>query len=134
MVNCTIVKDEDGVDLQDGDFRRLRRYLAPHLFAWPDEDEADAYPPPTDLVPEEQWDHLMTLPTDVALKSSSYEGSTISAWPRSIRTGSSLGQSLVKRPSWKRSAFLRARSSTRWSSTPSTATIGRPSAAYAMQC
>jgi hypothetical protein len=78
MVNCTIVKDEDGVDLRDGDFRRLRRYLAPHLFAWPDEDEAVAYPPPTDLVPEERWDHLMTLPTDVALKSSSYEGSTIS--------------------------------------------------------
>jgi hypothetical protein len=50
---------------------------APHLFAWPDEDEPGSYPPPTDLVPKEQWDHLMILPTDVALKSSSYEGSTI---------------------------------------------------------
>jgi hypothetical protein len=78
VVNYTIVKDQDGIDLQDGDFRRLRRYLAPHLFAWPDEDEPDIYPPPTDLVPEEQWDYLMILPTDVALKSSSYEGSTIS--------------------------------------------------------
>lgn len=82
VVNCSIVKDEDGVDLPDGDFRRLRRYLAPHLFAWPDEDEPDTYPPPTDLVPEEQWDHLMILPTDVALKSSSYEGSTISRLAR----------------------------------------------------
>ena len=78
MVNFVIVKDEDGIDLQDSDFRRLRRYLAPHLFAWPDEDEPDTYPLPTDLVPEEKWDHLMTLPTDVALKSSSYEGSAIS--------------------------------------------------------
>ena len=73
-----IVKDEDGIDLQNGDFRRLRRYLAPHLFAWPGGDESGTYPPPTDLVPEEQWDHLMILPTDVALKSSSYEGSAIS--------------------------------------------------------
>jgi hypothetical protein len=78
-----IVKDEDGVDLQDGDFRRLRRYLAPHLFAWPGEDnEPETYPPPTDLVPEEQWDHLMILPTDVALKSSSYEGSIVSRLAR----------------------------------------------------
>jgi hypothetical protein len=74
MVNCTIVKDEDGIDLQDGDFRRLRRYPAPHLFAWPDEDEPGSYPPPTDLVPKEQWDHLMILPTDVALKSSARPG------------------------------------------------------------
>ena len=29
------------------------------------------------LIPEERWDHVMTLPTDVALKSSSYEGSAI---------------------------------------------------------
>jgi len=33
VVNCMIVKEEDSVDLEDGDFRRLRRYLAPHLFA-----------------------------------------------------------------------------------------------------
>ena len=72
-----IMKGEEGVDLPSDDFRRVRRYLAPHLFAWPDDDDAKTYPPPSDLVPEENWDHVMTLPTDVALKSSSYEGSAI---------------------------------------------------------
>lgn len=72
------MKDEDGVELQDDDFRRVRRYLSPHLFALPREDEPGTYRPPNDLVPEEHWDHITTLPTDVALKSSSYEGSTIS--------------------------------------------------------
>jgi hypothetical protein len=67
------VKDEDGIDLPDGDFRRLRRYLAPWLFA--DGDEGTIYPPPSDLVAEEPWDHVMVLATDVALKTSSYEGS-----------------------------------------------------------
>lgn len=71
------MKEEDGVDLDGDDFRRIRRYLAPHLFAWPDDDESGTYPPPSDLIPEENWDHVMTLPTDVALKSSSYEGSAI---------------------------------------------------------
>ena len=72
------MKDEDGIDLPEGDFRRLRRYLAPWLFALPGGDEGKIYPPPSDLVPEETWDGVMTLPTDVALKSSSYEGSLIS--------------------------------------------------------
>lgn len=71
------MKEEDGVDLARGDFRRIRRYLTPRLFAWPDDDEPQTYPPPSDLIPEERWDHVMTLPTDVALKSSSYEGSAI---------------------------------------------------------
>ncbi|MGH3402148.1 MAG: hypothetical protein ACRDRJ_06460 [Streptosporangiaceae bacterium] len=71
------MKDEDGVDLDRDDFRKYRRYLAPHLFAWPDEDEPSAYPAPSDLIPEESWDHAMTLPTDVALRSSSYEGSAV---------------------------------------------------------
>src|SRR5215831_3604939 len=73
--------------------RRIRRYLAPHLFAWPDDGEPETYPPPSDLIPEESWDQVMTLPTDVALRSSSYEGSAIarlatlesqwiSSWPQ----------------------------------------------------
>jgi hypothetical protein len=32
------MKEEDGVDLAGDDFRRIRRYLAPHLFAWPDDE------------------------------------------------------------------------------------------------
>lgn len=86
------MKDSDGIDLPQDDFRRSRKYLAPWLFAWPG-DEPDTYPPPSDLVPEDRWDNVMTLPTDVALKSSSYEGSIIarlsslcsdwiSSWPR----------------------------------------------------
>jgi hypothetical protein len=66
------VKDEDGIDLADGDFRRVRRYLAPWLFA--DGEEGTTYPPPSDLMQEEPWDSVMALPTDVALKTSSYSG------------------------------------------------------------
>jgi hypothetical protein len=69
------MKDEGAIDLPEGDFRRLRRYLAPWLFA--DGEEGTTYPPPSDLVPEESWDNVMTLPTDVALKTSSYEGSAV---------------------------------------------------------
>lgn len=72
-----LVKPEDGADLTAADFRRVRRYLAPHLFAWPDDEEPEAYAPPSDLIPEESWDHVMVLPTDVALRSLSYEGSAI---------------------------------------------------------
>jgi len=68
------VKDEDGVDLAADDFRRVRRYLAPWLFA--DGEEGTTYPPPDDLMPEEPWDSVMVLPTDVALKTSSYAGAT----------------------------------------------------------
>jgi hypothetical protein len=49
VVNCAIVKDGDGVDLQDGDFRRLCRCLASRPFASPAEDDPDTYPPQTDL-------------------------------------------------------------------------------------
>jgi hypothetical protein len=69
------VKDGDGIDLEAGDFRAKRRYLAPWLFA--NGEEGETYPPPTDLVDEEGWDAVMTLPTDVALKSTSYEGSLV---------------------------------------------------------
>jgi hypothetical protein len=67
------VKDEDGIDLAPDDFRRIRRYLAPWLFAGGD--EGTTYPPPDDLMQEEPWDSVMVLPTDVALKTSSYAGS-----------------------------------------------------------
>lgn len=70
------MKPEDGVDLPEEDFRRMRRYLSPYMFAWPDE-EPETYPPPSDLVPEKSWDYVMNVPTDVALKSSSYDGAAI---------------------------------------------------------
>ena len=72
------VKDGDAIDLAEDDFRRARRYLAPWNFAWPgDDDRTTTYPPPSDLVSREAWDGVMDLPTDVALKSSSYHGSVV---------------------------------------------------------
>lgn len=69
------MKEEDGIDLDRSDFRLPRRYLAPWLFALNGDD--DSYPPPSDLIDEEHWDSLMVLPTDVVLKSTSYEGSLV---------------------------------------------------------
>jgi hypothetical protein len=71
------MKDEDGVALIEGDFRTKRVYLAPHVFFWGDE-EVTEYPPPTDLVPRKVWEGLMDLPTDVALRSTSWHGSAVS--------------------------------------------------------
>jgi hypothetical protein len=77
------MKAEDGIDLPKHDFRRLRRYLAPWFFlGGDDDDDYDAakgktYPPPDDLISEEHWDSVMVLPTDVALKTSSYSGSLL---------------------------------------------------------
>ncbi len=64
--------------LPEDDFRRVRSYLAPHVFAtWrmDDPDEPDVWPPPSDLISKDDWDGFMTLPTDVVLKTTSYEGS-----------------------------------------------------------
>lgn len=71
------MQDEDAIDLPSDDFRRIRRYLAPWVFFWPDGDEPKTYPPPSDLVSRNAWDGVNDLPTDVALRSSSYEGSVI---------------------------------------------------------
>jgi hypothetical protein len=40
-----------------------------------DPNEPDVWPPPRDLISKEDWDGFMTLPTDVVLKTTSYEGS-----------------------------------------------------------
>jgi len=64
----------DRVQLDEDDFRRLRAYLAPHLFM-PYEEDPNGYPPPCDLIDEGAWEGIMALPTDVALRTSSYTGS-----------------------------------------------------------
>ena len=86
------MKEEDGIDLEPGDFRVHWRYLAPWLFAGGD--DGSTYPPPWDLIDEEHWDSIVFLPTDVLLKSTSYEGSTLgrmselqSKWILVARTG-----------------------------------------------
>jgi hypothetical protein len=40
-----------------------------------DPNEADAWPWPNDMISKDDWDDIMTLPTDVVLKTTSYEGS-----------------------------------------------------------
>ncbi|MHB8394332.1 MAG: hypothetical protein ACYDC5_07495 [Candidatus Dormibacteria bacterium] len=71
------MQDDDAIDLPSDDFRRIRRYLAPWVFFWPDGDEPKTYLPPSDLVSRHAWDGVNDLPTDVALRSSSYAGSVI---------------------------------------------------------
>lgn len=62
----------DHVRLSRLDYPRTRCFLAPHVFAIggdiPD-------PDPNDLMEVRRWEHVMHLPDDVALRSSSYTGS-----------------------------------------------------------
>ncbi len=67
--------------LPEDDFRRVRSYYAPHVFAsWrmDDPNEPDLYPPPSDLVSRDDWVSIIQLPTDVVLKTTSYAGSWVS--------------------------------------------------------
>jgi hypothetical protein len=69
-----VTDQDDLIPLPDDDFRRVRSYLAPHAFATWNDGEPDMWPPPWDLVSKEDWDGFITLPTDVVLKTTSYEG------------------------------------------------------------
>jgi hypothetical protein len=73
-----VTDEADLLPLPEGDFRCVRSYLAPHVFAsWrvADPGEPDVLPFPTDAISKEDWDGFMTLPTDVVLKTTSYQGS-----------------------------------------------------------
>jgi hypothetical protein len=67
---------DNHITLPGDDFRRERTYLSPSIFFWPN-GEPDEWPPPTDLIDCESWDHITSLATHVALASSSYDGSSI---------------------------------------------------------
>jgi hypothetical protein len=60
------------VDLND--FRAVRRILEPQDFALSD-GKKDS--PPTDLITEEAWHAVMTLPSDVAHRTTSHQGSRV---------------------------------------------------------
>ncbi|MGI0134935.1 MAG: hypothetical protein ACREBW_08275, partial [Candidatus Micrarchaeaceae archaeon] len=62
-------------NLEPSDFRAVRRVLEPDDFALTG-DKPDG--PPIDLISEEAWDHIMTLPSDVAIRTSGFQGSRIS--------------------------------------------------------
>lgn len=54
-----------------GDFRAHRKVLEPDDFASFD---GETDPPPSDLISEEAWDGIMTLPDDVAIRTTSHLG------------------------------------------------------------
>ena len=56
------------------DFRRVRALFAPHLFADPGTGHEI---PPSDLVTREAWEGAIGLPTDVLLRTTSHEGSSV---------------------------------------------------------
>lgn len=75
--------EADLLPVPEDDFRRVRSYLAPHVFAtWrmDDPNEPDVWPPPRDLISKDDWDGFITGPTDVVLKTTSYDG----AWASRI--------------------------------------------------
>jgi hypothetical protein len=65
--------DEDRVPLPHDDFRRERKLLAAHVFALVEGDDID----PTDVIDQEAWESIMDLPTDVAIRTTSYSGTII---------------------------------------------------------
>ena len=67
---------DDRVHLPEDDFRRERALLAPHLFADPGTGH-DL--PPTEIVSLDAWTGLVDLPTDVLLRTTSHEGSSVDA-------------------------------------------------------
>lgn len=62
--------------LPNHDFRRERALLSPELFA---DSGTGGDLPPTDLVSKEAWTGLIDLPTDVLLRTTSHEGSSVDA-------------------------------------------------------
>lgn len=62
-------------DLALDDFRAVRKILEPDDFLLSD---GRADPPPTDLIDEDTWHHIMTLPGDVAITTTGYQGSRVS--------------------------------------------------------
>ncbi len=61
-------------NLELNDFRAVRQVLEPEDFALTD-GKPDG--PPTDLIDPDAWDHIMTLPGDVAIRTSGFQGSRI---------------------------------------------------------
>jgi hypothetical protein len=61
---------------ETSDFRATRRKLPPDAFAWgPDEPD----PAPEDLIEEQVWSSIMSLPDDVSLRTSDHHGSQLKA-------------------------------------------------------
>src|SRR5271154_6425267 len=59
--------------LPDVDFRARRTVLTPHDFGY----APKPAPRPSDIIDELTWDSIVTLPDDVAVRTSNYHGTTI---------------------------------------------------------
>jgi hypothetical protein len=66
-------KDDEDAHLADDDFRARRQYLPNDAFALSE----GLWDPPTDLVPRETWQELISLPTDVLLRTTDRRGRAI---------------------------------------------------------
>ncbi len=58
------------------DFRSLRHVLEPDDFALPGD---SSEPPPSDLIDERDWYGIMALPDDVAIRTTSHDGTSVAA-------------------------------------------------------
>lgn len=67
-----VSRPQDHRALPEDDFRRERSYLADHVFAVVGGGEV-----PSDAVPQEAWEHIMHLPTDVLLRTTDYLGTMV---------------------------------------------------------
>lgn len=68
------VDDDFAAHLPETDFRRERMGLPDEAFAV---GHAEPLIPPTDLIDRKVWSHVISLPDDVALSTSSHQGSHI---------------------------------------------------------
>lgn len=87
------------IKLNSNDFRSQRLILEPSDFALgPDEPE----PEPTDLISEDAWNGIMTLPGDVAIRTTSHQGERVeilydlwSGWVHELPESSMLAHAML---------------------------------------
>jgi hypothetical protein len=85
--------------LNPDDFRAARRVLEPDDFALSDENPD---PPPTDLIAESAWQGITDLPGDVAIRTTSHQGSRVgllhelcSAWTETFPESGMVGDGML---------------------------------------
>jgi hypothetical protein len=69
-----MTNNDDGQQLPANDFRARRAYLPDQAFGLV---TGPAWGPPTDLIPEESWQELINLPTDVLLRTTDRRGTRL---------------------------------------------------------
>jgi hypothetical protein len=72
-----MTRKKDRRNVTWGEFRRERYFLADHAFALPGGKHEPRDHKPRDLVGKKQWDQMMTVATDVVLRTTDHMGSMI---------------------------------------------------------